>query len=74
MEFKKLIEEQNRLECLKTRGELTDYGLEMLEELSQALQSLQSCVSSQVDETETQKIKPDLNPYSPTANWIKPKP
>lgn len=37
------------------------------------LQLLQACVSSQVDEAETQKIQPDLNPYSPTANWIKPK-
>lgn len=41
---------------------------------AQALQSLQTCVSSQVDKAETRKIKPDLNPYSPTANWIKPKP
>ena len=37
------------------------------------LQLLQACVSSQVDEAETQKIQPDLNPYSPTANGIKPK-
>jgi len=33
----------------------------------------QTSVSSQVDEAEIQKIQPDLNPYSPTANWIKPK-
>ena len=38
------------------------------------LQLLQTCVSSQVDEAEIKKIQPDLNPYSPTANWIKPKP
>ena len=44
MEFKKLIEEQNRLECLKNRVELTDYGLEKLAELNQALQLLQTGV------------------------------
>ena len=37
------------------------------------LQLLQTRVSSQVDEAEIKKIQPDLNPYSPTANWIKPK-
>ena len=45
MKFKRLIEEQNRLECLKTKEELTDYGLEMLAELNQALQLLQTDVS-----------------------------
>ena len=44
MKFKRLIEEQNRLECLKTKEELTDYGLEMLAELNQALQLLQTDV------------------------------
>lgn len=47
MKFKRLIEEQNRLECLKTKEELTDYGLEMLTELNQALQLLQTDVSQQ---------------------------
>ena len=46
MKFKRLIEEQNRLECLKNKEELTDYGLEMLTELNQALQLLQTDVSS----------------------------
>lgn len=44
MKFKRLIEEQNRLEALKNRNELTDYGLEMLTELNQALQLLQTDV------------------------------
>ena len=44
MEYKRLIEKRNRLECLKTRDEISESGLEMLEELNQVLQSLQSCV------------------------------
>jgi hypothetical protein len=48
MEFKKLNEEQNRLEALKSKGELTDYGLEMLTELNQALQLRQCAVSTSV--------------------------
>ena len=46
--FKMLIEEQNRLELLKSRDELTDRGLQMLTELNQALQLLQSRVSKSV--------------------------
>ena len=38
------------------------------------LQLLQTCVSSHVNKTNTSKVQTDLNPYSPTANWIKPKP
>ena len=64
MEFKKLIEEQDRLECLKTREELTDYGLEMLTELNQALQLLQADVSGS-------SLKPsDLIEF---AKWINDK-
>ena len=48
MEFKRLLEEKNRLECLKTKEELTDYGLEMLAELNQALQLLQTGVIKSV--------------------------
>ena len=40
--FKMLIEEQNRLESLKSRDELTEQGLQILTELNQALQLLQS--------------------------------
>jgi hypothetical protein len=47
MEFKLLCEEQNRLEMLKSRNELTEQGVKMLAELNQALQLLQTAVSSQ---------------------------
>ena len=50
MKFKRLIEEQNRLEALKNRNELTDYGLEMLTELNQALQLLQTDVVGQSEQ------------------------
>ena len=46
MEFKRLIEEKNRLEVLKSESKLTVIGLEILEELTQALQLLQANVSS----------------------------
>ena len=67
MEFKKLIEEQDRLECLKTREELTDYGLEMLTELNQALLLLQPDVSSSVDN------KGELNGKCNITSCQKPK-
>lgn len=50
MKFKRLIEEQNRLEALKNRNELTDYGLEMLTELNQTLQLLQTDVVGQSEQ------------------------
>ena len=46
MEFKRLIEEKNRLEVLKSESGLTVIGLEILEELTQVLQLLQANVSS----------------------------
>ena len=45
MEFKRLLEEKNRLEILKSRDELTQEGLEILSELTQALQLQQTGVS-----------------------------
>lgn len=45
MEFKRLLEEKNRLEILKSRNELTQEGLEILSELTQALQLQQAGVS-----------------------------
>ena len=44
MEFKRLLEEKNRLEILKSRDELTQEGLEILSELTQALQLQQTGV------------------------------
>jgi hypothetical protein len=44
MEFKLLSEEQKRLEILKSRNELTEQGIQMLAELNQALQLLQTAV------------------------------
>ena len=44
MEFKRLLEEKNRLEILKSRNELTQEGLEILSELTQALQLQQTGV------------------------------
>lgn len=44
MEFKRLLEEKNRLEILKSRDELTQEGLEILTELTQALQLQQTGV------------------------------
>jgi len=45
MEFKRLLEEKNRLEILKSRDELTQEGLEILSELTQSLQLQQTGVS-----------------------------
>lgn len=33
---------------------------------------VQTAVSSQVDKSNNSQVQTDLNPYSPTANWIKP--
>ena len=46
--------------------------LRYITELEQALQLLQPDVSSQVDKANISQVQNDLNPYSPTANWIKP--
>lgn len=48
MEFKRLLEEKNRLEILKSRDELTQEGLEILSELTQALQLQQTGVKQSV--------------------------
>jgi len=48
MEFKRLLEEKNRLEILKSRDELTQEGLEILTELTQALQLQQTGVIKSV--------------------------
>lgn len=48
--FKMLIEEQNRLECLKSRDELTEHDLQLLTELNKALQLLQSRVVGQSEQ------------------------
>lgn len=74
----KLIKEKLEIEYLKslTYTEIND-KMNMLNDqinqLKDQLQLLQSRVSSQVDKSYNLKIKADLNPYSPTANWIKPK-
>lgn len=48
MKFKRLLEEKNRLEILKSRDELTQEGLEILAELTQALQLQQGGVMQSV--------------------------
>lgn len=42
MKYKELEEELNRLNCLKTRDEITEKGLRLIDELNHALYELQS--------------------------------
>jgi hypothetical protein len=60
--FKMLIEEQNRLESLKSRDELTERGLQMLTELNEALQLLQSRVVWRSEQLACKCKRPD--PYT----------
>lgn len=56
MEFKRLLEEKNRLEILKSRDELTQEGLEILSELTQALQLQQTGVMACFSEEQLSQI------------------
>lgn len=57
MEFKRLLEEKNRLEILKSRDELTQEGLEILYELTQALQLQQTGVMARCNKLENALLK-----------------
>jgi len=62
-QFKLLIEEQNRLETLKSLDELTERGLQLLTEINQALQLLQTAVVGQSEQLCECEISKPIDPY-----------